>query len=145
MGNPHNWYLFIPRFLCIQSFELKTIFVCHEKFYSVRSVCIIIYNENRCEDFIIRSISKCQLKSIWSTHCCPATNGSQTGIGQVRYGGIYAGAARRRVHLATVLLRPPSGHRPGRRQARHTPILQIGLRLAIAQADARPAMPASFR
>ena len=32
--------------------------------------------------------------------------------------GEYAGAARRRVHLATVLLRPPSGHRPGRRQAR---------------------------
>ena len=40
--------------------------------------------------------------------------------------GAYAGAARRRVHLVTVLL-------------------QIGLRLAIAQADARPAMPASFR
>ena len=36
----------------------------------------------------------------------------------------YAGAARRRVHLATVLL---------------------GLRLAIAQADARPVMPISFR
>ena len=37
----------------------------------------------------------------------------------------YAGAARRRVHLVTVLLRPLSGHRPGRRQARHahTPIL----------------------
>ena len=28
-------------------------------------------------------------------------------------------AARRRVHLATVLLRPPSGHRPDGRQARH--------------------------
>ena len=27
--------------------------------------------------------------------------------------GTYAGAARRRVHLATVLLRLPSGHRPG--------------------------------
>ena len=27
--------------------------------------------------------------------------------------GAYAGAARRRVHLATVLLRPPSAHRPG--------------------------------
>ena len=38
---------------------------------------------------------------------------------QVRSGtGAYAGAARRRVHLATVLLRPQSGHRPGRRQAR---------------------------
>ena len=36
--------------------------------------------------------------------------------------GAYAGAARRRVHLATVLLRPPSGHRPGRRQANITPI-----------------------
>ena len=31
--------------------------------------------------------------------------------------GVYAEAARRRVHLATVLLRPPPGHRPGRRQA----------------------------
>ena len=62
---------------------------------------------------------------------------------QVRSGmGTYAGAARRRVHLATVLLRPPSGHRPGRRQAH---ILQIGLRRAIAQAVARPAMPISFR
>ena len=41
--------------------------------------------------------------------------------------GAYAGAARRRVHLTSVLLRPPSGHRPGRRQARHARILQIGL------------------
>ena len=43
--------------------------------------------------------------------------------------GTYVGAARRRVHLATVLLGPPSGHRPGRRQARHARILQIGLHL----------------
>ena len=43
---------------------------------------------------------------------------------QVRSGmEVYAGAARRRVHLATVLLRPPSGHRPGGRQARHAHIL----------------------
>ena len=36
--------------------------------------------------------------------------------GQVRSGmGTYAGAARRRVYLTTVVLRPPSGHRPGRR------------------------------
>ena len=56
----------------------------------------------------------------------------------------YAGAARRRVHLVTVLLRPPSGHRPDRRQARHVHIHQIGLRLAIAKADARPVMPISF-
>ena len=33
----------------------------------------------------------------------------------------------------------------GRRQARHARILQIGLHLAIAQADTRPAMPVSFR
>ena len=51
----------------------------------------------------------------------------------------------RRVHLATELLRPSSGRRPGRRQARHARILQIGLCLAIAHADARPAMPVSFR
>ena len=37
--------------------------------------------------------------------------------------------------------RPPSGHRPGKRQARHARILQIGLRLAIAQADADPSCP----
>ena len=43
--------------------------------------------------------------------------------------GTYAGAARRRVHLATVLLQPPSGHRPDRRQARHVHILQTGLHL----------------
>ena len=47
---------------------------------------------------------------------------------QIRSGrGAYAGAARRRVHLVTVLLRPPSGHRPGRCQARHARIPQIGL------------------
>ena len=52
------------------------------------------------------------------------------GSGQVMSGmEAYAGAARRRVHLAPVLLRPPSGHRPGRRQARHARILQIGLYL----------------
>ena len=33
--------------------------------------------------------------------------------------GAYAGVARRRLHHATVIFRPPSGHRPGRRQARH--------------------------
>ena len=59
--------------------------------------------------------------------------------------GTYAGAARRRVHLATVLLGPPPGHRPDRRQARHARILQIGLRLAIAQTDARSAMRVSLR
>ena len=42
--------------------------------------------------------------------------------------GAYAGAARRRVHLATVP-RPSSGHRPGRRQARHARILKIELHL----------------
>ena len=31
------------------------------------------------------------------------------------------------------------------RQTRHTHIPQIGFRLAIAQADARPVMPISFR
>ena len=36
--------------------------------------------------------------------------------------------------------RPPSGHRPGRSQARLAHILQIGVRLAIAQADARSVM-----
>ena len=50
--------------------------------------------------------------------------------GQVRSGmGAYAGAARRRVHLVTVLLRPPSGHRSGRRQSHYASILQIGLHL----------------
>ena len=48
--------------------------------------------------------------------------------GQVWYGA-YAGAAQRRVHLAMVLLWPLSGHRPGRRQARHARILQIGINL----------------
>ena len=58
------------------------------------------------------------------------STGNTLSSGQVRSGmGEYAGAARRRVHLATVLLRPLSGHRPGRRQARHARILQIGFHL----------------
>ena len=44
----------------------------------------------------------------------------------------YAGAARRRAYLATVLVRPPSGHRSGRRQACHAYILQLGLHLTQA-------------
>ena len=39
--------------------------------------------------------------------------------------GEYPGAVRRRIHLGTVLLWPPSGHRPGRRQARHAHIFQL--------------------
>ena len=62
------------------------------------------------------------------------------------YSGVwsYAGAARRRVHLATVLLRPPSGHRPGRRQGRHARILQIDFHLAIAQVHASPQQPGTI-
>ena len=41
----------------------------------------------------------------------------------------YAGAERRHVNLATVLLRPLSGHRPGRCQACHAHVPQIGLQL----------------
>ena len=52
--------------------------------------------------------------------------------------GAYAGEARRRVQLATVLRRPPSGHRPGRRQTRHARILQIGLHLTQPEAYGRP-------
>ena len=72
--------------------------------------------------------------------------------------GAYSGAARRRVHLVTVPLRPPSGHRLDSRQARHAHIPQIGLRLAIGQARhahipqvglrlavARPVMPKRIR
>ena len=45
---------------------------------------------------------------------------------QVRSGmWAYAGAARRRIHNATVFPRRPSGHHPRRRQARHARILQI--------------------
>ena len=43
---------------------------------------------------------------------------------------VYAATARCRVHLATVFLRPPSGHRPGRHQARHARISQIELHLS---------------
>ena len=67
---------------------------------------------------------------------------------EVRSGvGTYAGAARRRVHLATVLPRPPSGHRPGRRQARHTRFLQIGLYLTQPSASSiilNPSMTAAI-
>ena len=54
----------------------------------------------------------------------------------------YAGEARRRVHLVTVLLWPSSGYRLGGRQARHADILQIGLGVAmasVAQAGGKPA------
>ena len=47
---------------------------------------------------------------------------------QVRYGGIRRSSASPHP-LATVLLPPPSGHRPGRRQACHAHILEIGLHL----------------
>ena len=71
---------------------------------------------------------------------------TQGGQNYIRSGmGTYVGAVRRRVHIATVLLRPPSDHRPGKRQARHAHILQIGLRLAITQTDVRPVMPVSIR
>ena len=63
--------------------------------------------------------------SLFSHLCSSADDSFTSGSGM----GAYAGAARRRVHLAPVLLRPPSGHRPGRRQARHARILQIGLHL----------------
>ena len=43
--------------------------------------------------------------------------------------GAYAGAARRRVHLVILFIRPPSGYRPGRRRARHAHIPQIGLHM----------------
>ena len=39
----------------------------------------------------------------------------------------YAGAARRRIHLATVLPRPPSGHRPDGRRARQADIHMYGV------------------
>ena len=65
--------------------------------------------------------------------------------GYVRsYMGAYVREALCRVHLVTVLLRHPSGHRPDRRKARHVHDLQIGLRLAIAKADTRPVMPISL-
>ena len=41
----------------------------------------------------------------------------------------YAGSVLRRVHLAVVLVRPPSGHSPGKRRARHSQSSQIGLQL----------------
>ena len=43
--------------------------------------------------------------------------------------GAYTGAARRRVHIATVLLRSPSGHRPGRRRTLVAQIFKNGLHL----------------
>ena len=45
---------------------------------------------------------------------------------QARSGAIRRSSAS---HLATVLLRPPSGHQPGRRQGAHARILQVGLHL----------------
>ena len=58
----------------------------------------------------------------------PQFNDQKTRPRNARSGlGAYTGAAHCHVYLATVLLRPPSGHRPGRHQARHAPILQIGL------------------
>ena len=39
----------------------------------------------------------------------------------------YAGATRRRIPLATVLIRLPSGYRPGRRRTRHTHFLEKAL------------------
>ena len=44
----------------------------------------------------------------------------------------------RRVSCPYLSNRPPSAQHPGRRQARHAHTLRIGLRLAIAQANAGP-------
>ena len=61
-------------------------------------------------------------KSAWTWRKSTAPRDSRSRTGAYRSGmGAYAGAARRRVHLVTVLLLPPSGHRPGRRQARNCP------------------------
>ena len=43
--------------------------------------------------------------------------------------GAYAGAARRCVHIATILHRPPSAQRPDRRRARYAHIPQVALHL----------------
>ena len=87
----------------------------------------------RFQDYFSQQFVLVHCKAIFSQKRYQVRSGSGTGA--------YAGAARRRVHLATVLLWPPSGHRPGRRQFSHA--LQIGLRLAIVQADAKPVMPIS--
>ena len=60
-------------------------------------------------------------------------------------GQVWGHTPGQRVAASTLRRYSFDTHRPGRRQARHANILQIGLRLAIAQADARPVMPKSFR
>ena len=78
----------------------------------------------------VRIVAKSPLPSFSATYPWGTTGvpsffvQSECGIKVRSDMGAYAGAARRRFHLATVLLRPPSGHRPGRHQARHAHILQ---------------------
>ena len=80
-------------------------------------------NRNECCRYSVRYAWQiCRLSEIVSTHsslhpACNLKNGSKFPARKVlqdRYGGAYAGATRRRVHLATVL-HSPSGDRPGRR------------------------------
>ena len=90
----------------------------------------------RC--FVIKDKGTSSIKSINFTISQPYREPSVVGRQnrQVRFRG---------VHLATVFRRPQSVHRPGRAQPHHAHMLQIGLRLAITQADVRPVMPISFR
>ena len=82
----------------------------------------------QCSHSKIQGTATCNPITHWDS--ISSRNRTSSHSLQVRSGvGAYAGAARRRIHLATVFLRPPFGHRPGRRQARHARILHIGLHL----------------
>ena len=82
--------------------------------------CLFQYSFLADAERILRLYGE-EIRSVWL--CGHQSKSVRSGM------GAYAGAARRRVHLAAVLPRPLADHRPDRRQNRHARILQIGLHL----------------
>ena len=104
------------------------------KRYSVINYTIVVINDVRPSHASITDVqwSSAVSQAVHSTYVGSEFSGWNDFYIFVTSGsgmGANVGAARRRVPLATVLLRPPSGHHPGRRQARHARILQMGVHL----------------